>query len=252
MRQRKIAEVGKLNAETDKIKAEAEKIRAEFRTMTALQQPAVGEAGAAPPHPTADRADGGRVKLLFAAAEPLDLQRFRLGDEIRGITRGLRTSKHGDSFEIEQLWGARWADLRTHLLQDTPDILHFCGYPSEHGLVFEDDSGRADKISTEQVAALLSLFSDRLRLVIINTMKTDDLCETLARTIDYVIGTTGRITDEAAIKFSAAFYEAIGNGKTIRMALEFASAYSRTAEGSYKLFAEREAAEPHLLPMMGC
>jgi CHAT domain-containing protein len=227
MRQRKLAEVGKLHAETDKIKAEAEKIRAEFQIATTLQQP--------------------RVKVLFVAADPGDFPKLRLGDEIRGISRALRTSRYGDNFILEQLWAARWTDLRTELLRNSPDVLHISGHASKDGLLFEDDRGDGQPVPTDQLAALLSLFSDRLRLVLINTMQVENLCEALARSIDYVIGTTGLIADEQAINFSSAFYEALADGKSIQVAFDFALANVRTDKGGYKLVVERKAAPPHLL-----
>ena len=188
------------------------------------------------------------MKVLFAAADPGASPKLRLGDEIRGITRALRGSKFGDQFAIEQLWAVRWTDLRTELLRNTPDILHICGLGWKGGLLFEDDSGQGQAIPSEDVTALLSLFSDRLRLVVINTMPVEDLYEALASKLDFVIGPTGKIEDKKAVDFSIAFYEALSDGKSVHAAFEFAVANSRTEEGLYRLFAERRAAEPHLLP----
>ena len=230
MRKQKQAELDKLHAETDKIRAEADRIRAVSSAPSSFQQPI--------------------VRVLFAAADPGDSPKLRLGEEIRGITRALRGSKYADKFLIEQLWAVRWADLRSELLRNTPDVLHICGLGStKGGLLLEDDSGGGQEIPNEAVTALLSLFSDRLRLVVLNTRPAENLYEALAQKVDFVIGPTVIIADLEAIRFSAAFYEALADGKPVNMAFEFAVANSQTKEGVYKLFAARGAAG-HLLPQI--
>jgi hypothetical protein len=160
MRQTKIAEVEKLHAETDQMKAEAEKIRAEFKSTSPAQS-----------H---------RLKILFVAANPKSAGHLNLAGEIRGIVQGLRSSKHESEFDLEQVWGARWQDLRRQLLRSTPDLLHFAGFADADGLMFEDESGMLDHISTEQFVALLLLFADKVRLVLVNANNSGQLCEKLA------------------------------------------------------------------------
>jgi hypothetical protein len=230
MRQRKVAEVEKLHAETDKVKAEAEKIRAEYRAIAPAQSR--------------------RVKILFVAANPGDF-RLNLGAEIRGVAQALRSSKHENEFELEQLWGAQWQDLRRQLLRSTPEILHFAGHSNEAGLFFEDETGRPDIISTEQFVGLLLLFSNHIRLVLVNAAHSKQLCKTLAESIDFVIG-MGEIADEDAIKFASAFYEALGDGKSVQAAFDFAKANLLPGQKSVcELFVMRKASDLNLLPGSG-
>jgi hypothetical protein len=230
MRQRNAAELAKLDAETDKLKAEAEKIRSEFPLAAAQAQ---------------------RVRMLFVAADPPRGTRpqLRLGEEIRGIVHGMRASNAEERFELEQLWGARWQDFRRQLLTRAPEIVHFAGMAQGEALCFEEDGGGVGFVSNEQFSSLMKLFSDRVRLVIINTPSTD-LCQQLAHNVDFVIGIQGRVKDDDAIAFATAFYEALGEGKAIPTAFEFAKASISPEEGekSYQLYAERKHAGAHLLP----
>lgn len=232
MRQRKRAELDKLHADTDKVKAEAEKIRAEFNVI-ASTQPA-------------------KLKMLFVAADPLPGSRLNLAGEIRGIVQGVRSSKNEASFELDQLWGARWQDLRRQLLRSTPEILHFAGNGKESGLYFEDEMGDVDVVEAEQFSALLGLFHDRVRLIFLNAANSHAICEELAGSIDFVIGISGKIADKDAIKFAAAFYEAIVDRKPVQTAFDFALAnLSKGEDKAYKLFTQRKGADPYLLPVAG-
>ena len=202
MRQKNLAEVEKLRAETDKIKAEAEKIRVELQSDKASSKDL-------------------KVRILFVAANPIDTIRLRLDEEVRGIKEGLRKSSQGNMFELDQVWSVRWDDLRSHLLRHTPDILHISGHGTKEGIVLEDESGHAHMVSAEVLNNLLMLFSDKVRLVVINTMYSEGMCKALAQSVDFVIGISGSVTDKQASKFSTAFYEALADNKDIRVAVEF-------------------------------
>lgn len=235
MRQKNLAEVEKLKAETDKIKAEAEKIRAEFQLDKA---------------PSKDI----KVNILFVAANPVDTSHLRLDEEVRGIKEGLRKSSQGNMFEFDQVWSVRWDDLRSHLLRHTPDILHISGHGTKEGIALEDENGRAHIISAEVLNNLLLLFSDKIRLVVINTMYSEKMCKALSQSVDFVIGISGLVTDKKASKFSTAFYEALADNKDIRAAFEFGQASIGDKEflkhGAYQLFTFRNRSKKHFFPKM--
>jgi len=232
MRQKNLAEIEKLKAETDKIKAEAEKIRADFQSDKKLSSDT-------------------KISILFVAANPIDTTRLRLDEEVRGIKESIRKSSQGNIFELEQVWSVRWDDLRSHLLRHTPDILHISGHGHKEGIVLEDDGGHAHLISADVLNNLLILFSDKIRLVIINTMYSEGMCKALSQNIDFVIGITGAVPDKQASIFSAAFYEALADNKDIKSALDFAKASFDDKEfseqGIYQLYSLRDMSEKHFL-----
>lgn len=221
MRRKTIAEIATLNAQAEELRADAERIRIEFNRLASAQ---------------ADR-----VRLLFVAADPEPS--LRLGEEIRGIVEGVRTSGHEDAFEVWQLWGTRWHDLRTELLRNTPYILHFAGHASPAGLHFEGGNGRADIIPNEQFSRFLLPFSGRIRLVFVNACDSSQLCEALSKSIDFVIGMTGEIPDENAIDFATVFYQVIADRQPVATAFNFAMASLDTTgdDKVYTLFARTQA-----------
>ncbi|MEM2126101.1 MAG: CHAT domain-containing protein [Candidatus Methanosuratincola sp.] len=231
MRQKNIAEVEKLKAETDKIKAEAEKIRAELRSEKV----------------TTDL----KIRILFVAANPISTTRLRLDEEVRGIRESLRKSSKGNMFELDQLWSVRWDDLRSHLLRHTPDILHIAGHGTEKGIVLEDEKGDAYVVSAETLNSLLTLFSDKIRLVVINTTYSAGMCKALAQSVDFAIGSGGPLNDKTASKFSVALYEALADGKDIKAAFEFARASIEDKDfieqARYQLFTFRRRPEEYRL-----
>jgi hypothetical protein len=231
MRQKNLAEIEKLNAEADKFKAEAEKIRADF------QKEILSSAEA-------------KVKILFVAANPIDTPRIMLDQEVRGIKESLLNSDHL-TFELEQALGVRWDDLRRQLLKHTPTILHISGYGNKDGILLENESGRSKIIHIEALKNLLSLFSDKIKIVIVNTKFSDEAGKSLAQVIDFVIGTDGRLGDITAAKFAAAFYEALADNKDIYASFEFAKASIDTKgyeeHGTYQFYTYKKKSEKYFL-----
>ncbi|MEL6814230.1 MAG: serine protease, partial [Cyanobacteria bacterium J06598_3] len=62
------------------------------------------------------------IKILFAAANPLDTSRLRLGKEVRNIREGLKRSENRDDFVFEERWAVRANDLSRALLEVKPRI----------------------------------------------------------------------------------------------------------------------------------
>jgi hypothetical protein len=104
-----------------------------------------------------------------------------------------------------------------------PHIVHFAGHgQGKHGLVFEDEAGLPKLISGEALAELFRLFADRLRCVLLNGCYAEHQARPIAQHIHRVIGTSGKLSDDAATVFSAGFYDALGAGHDIDFAYEYA------------------------------
>ncbi|MBK9924493.1 MAG: hypothetical protein IPP66_04300 [Anaerolineales bacterium] len=209
MRQKGLAEIEKTKAETEKIKAESEQIRKSI----------VAEKGTA----------SEKTRILFIAASPSNLSHIRFDKEIRGMKEGIQKSGNRDAFELEQVWAAQWNDLQNYLLKFTPDILHISCHATDNDkdgarLIFEDEKGLDYRVSSESLNNLLSLFNDKLRMVVLNTVYSDEICKLLANNIDFAIGVHGLLGDDEANKFASAFYEAIAENKDVRTAFEYGRA----------------------------
>ncbi|BBC23917.1 von Willebrand factor type A [Pseudanabaena sp. ABRG5-3] len=141
---------------------------------------------------------------------------------MREIDEGLRRSKRRDQFALEKRLAVRIEDLRRALLDEEPQFVHFCGHGAGHdGILLEDLVGYLQLVKAEPLANLFKLFSNQVECVILNACYSEVQAEEISRHINYVIGMKQAIGDQAAIKFSTGFYDAIGAGRSIEDAFEF-------------------------------
>lgn len=162
-----------------------------------------------------------RIGILFLAANPVDTNRLRLGEEMRTIDERLQSSALRDSFEIDQHWAARISDLPQALLRHAPHVVHFSGHGSDKGeLLFEDVAGSTDKASLDAIANLFGILKGNVRCVVLNACWSRAQAEAIARHIDCVIGTTKTIGDQSAISFAGGFYRGLGFGRSVQTAFE--------------------------------
>ena len=104
------------------------------------------------------------------------------------------------------------------MLDFKPQIVHFSGHGTDQeGLVFEDAVGQEKLASSEALANLFRLFN-RVECVVLNACYSTFQAEAIARHIDYVIGMSQKIGENAAIEFSVGFYSALEAGESIEFA----------------------------------
>lgn len=86
-----------------------------------------------------------KVTILFLAANPVDTDQLRLGEELRDIMASLRQATHRDRFVALDEWAVCIEDLRRALLRykDAPLILHFAGHGVGDAIVLKGKHGQA-------------------------------------------------------------------------------------------------------------
>ncbi len=173
-------------------------------------------------HPTTRVASNSdNIKILFLAANPLDTGRLRLDEEIRSIEEKIRQSNLRDRFEIVQQWAVRVTDLQGYLLRHNPNIVHFSGHGSESNeIILEDNIGNSHPVSTHALIGLFSTLKDNIRCVVLNGCYSESQAHAIAQNIDVVIGMSKAISDQTAISFSVAFYQALAFGRDIKTAFD--------------------------------
>ena len=160
--------------------------------------------------------------ILFLGANPKDTVRLRLDDEVKKIEQGLERATMRDQFNLVQKWAVTDTDLRRGILDHKPEIVHFSGHGGgEDGLKFDDGKGKTHLITAKSLARLFALCSDHVKCVVLNACYAETQAEAIVWHIDYVIGMSKDIGDEASVLFSVGFYDALGAGKDIEVAFEF-------------------------------
>jgi WD40 repeat protein len=157
-----------------------------------------------------------KIRILFLTSDPSDTARLRLGAEVREIQEKLQLSQQRDRFELHQRSAVRAVDLSQALLDVQPQVVHFSGHGEASGEIFvEDPNGFSHPIDPEALAALFKLFSSHVQCVVLNACYSQSQAEVIARHIAYVIGMSDEIADQAALAFSAGFYQGLGAGRSV-------------------------------------
>lgn len=161
------------------------------------------------------------IKILFLAANPRDMDRLKLDEEVRAIDHALRLAAFRDQFELLQHWAVRYNDLQELLLRHQPDIVHFSGHGVESDeIVLLNDSGTSHPISTRALAGLFAVLKDNIRCVVLNACYSPTQAEAIAQHIEVVIGMSNAIADQASYNFAGAFYQGLAYGRTVQTAFD--------------------------------
>lgn len=174
-------------------------------------------AGVMGPLHVADQNDLTR-KILVLAANPEDATRLRLDEEVREIGEGLRRAGKRDQFTLAQRGAVRIRDIRRAMLDEEPQVVHFCGHGETEGLVFESPAGQSQVVDVEALSELFELFSDKVECVVLNACYSAPQAEAISRHIPFVIGMKKQIGDRAAVEFAVGFYDGLGAGWTVEKA----------------------------------
>lgn len=164
------------------------------------------------------------IKVLFLAADPfLTDAPLQLDKEMRAIKQAIRQGRARDTLEFVSHFGTRTRDLHQALLHHEPQIVHFAGHGGASGVIYlGDEHGRPRAVDKDALGRLFDNMEGGVRAVILNACETLPVVEVLRDVVDYAIGTNRRISDGSAITFSEGFYTALGFGKGIRQAFDFA------------------------------
>ena len=154
--------------------------------------------------------------VLFLAADPTDVSRLRLSQELREIQEKLLLAKLREQFTLEQRMSVRPSDIIQALLDIQPNIVHFSGHGTVDGMLrFENEVGETHLIPPDALTALFEQFSEQITCVLLNACYSEIQANAIAQHVNYVIGMNEAISDKAAIAFSIGFYQALGAGRVI-------------------------------------
>lgn len=167
------------------------------------------------PQPVAPK----KIKILFLAANPTDTARLRIGEEARAIDQALRLAEYRN-FDISSHWAVQIDDLQQLLLRHQPNIVHFSGHGEAGEIMLQDAAGTSVPVRASALRNLFQVLKDNIRCVVLNACSSEEQAAAIAEVIDAVVGMSDKISDDASRQFSAAFYGALGYGRTVAEAFQ--------------------------------
>lgn len=160
------------------------------------------------------------MKILILASNPR--KDLNLNEEIRDLQGVIDRSRQREQFEVEIGLAVRPGDLQGLLLKHDPQIVHFCGHGTgEQGLMLQDPTGQERLVTTDALKNFFELFSDQVECVLLNACYSEVQADAIVEHINYVIGMSQEIRDDAAIAFATGFYGALGYGRSIEQSYKF-------------------------------
>lgn len=162
-----------------------------------------------------------KIKILFLAANPQDISRLRLDEEMRAIDTAIRQADYRDRYIIQSHWAVRVEDLQELFLRHQPDIVHFSGHGTAASeIILQDAAGQSVPVPSAALSDLFRLFKENISCVVLNACYSIGQAQAIAQHIPVVIGMSDAIVDDASINFAAAFYRALGYGRPVKSAFE--------------------------------
>lgn len=158
------------------------------------------------------------LTILLLTAAPTGENPLDLEGEMRAIDEQVRGTLYRDNVHLHSGPGARPDDLLRLISEHRPQVVHFSGHGCPDGIVLRSDTGDAIVAGAQ---ALQRLFRDRgVKVVVLNSCYSETQAAAIAATGAVVVGTTDVVDDEAAKRFSAAFYRSLANGYSVGEAFE--------------------------------
>src|SRR5919199_1603938 len=197
------------------------------------------------------------AKLLVLSSNPR--RDLNLDREVSDLTTAIQRL---GTFEIRLGLGVRSQELAEQIAEHNPQIVHYCGHGAgEQGLVFQDENGREQLVSTEILARIFKTFANEINCAVLNACDSDHQAVAIVEHINYAIGMSQQILDKAAYLFSVGFYKGLASGKSIEQAYEMgciaiqiwsASNSPSTRSRQYRKFEYdgEESAQPQLTEYM--
>jgi hypothetical protein len=165
------------------------------------------------------------IRILFLSANPNNENILQTALEHNEIDEKLRLLSDRDRFDLVQRHAITTEDLVSIIFRYEPQIIHFAGHGSTNGeLVFQDSDGNPQLVPPVALTELFKIINEdnKIKCVFLNACYTEGQAEAISNYVDFVIGITNSIDDKTARVFSAYFYQALGNNKTILQAFNLA------------------------------
>src|SRR2546421_332618 len=196
------------------------------------------------------------ISILFLSANPWTTSRILVDEEAREIFYTLQEGPDRERFILHKHAAIRPADVQRLLMMYRPQIVHFSGHASKkQKIILGRVPGRGKQINRQALVDVFALYREHLRLVFLNACFTRIQARSLSAVIDYSIGSRKPIGDRESVNFAAAFYRALGFGRSVKEAFDSAKAEvalaNMTRAQGLELFVRNGLDENDSLPRAG-
>ena len=161
-----------------------------------------------------------KTKILFLAANSNRESMLFFAREVHEIENALRSAKLRDRFDFAQIGWTSPQILIRSIMEHEPAFVHFSGHGTKEGILLMDERDKTKTVRNQSLGKIFQKFSDQISCVLLNSCHSNGQASTIRQYIQTVIGVEGKLSDEAAIRFSIGFYQAIGQGKDPAFAFE--------------------------------
>ena len=174
------------------------------------------------------------IRVLVMASKPTDHDALDTDAELARLTRALAGLSERGVVKVDRLREPTLAALQRELRTGRYHVFHFMGHGGfdarldDGVLVFEDERGRGDLVSAQDLGTLLH-DEATLRLAILNACegargsRTDPFSGTaqalVQQGVPAVVAMQVEISDEAAVAFAQGMYGALADGYPVDAAL---------------------------------
>lgn len=145
-------------------------------------------------------------RVLFIAANPDQESKkaLALDKEFRAIKEAF--ARKNVPVHIEPLLAASVDDVRRALMEEQFDFIHFSGHADQDGIALIGETGSEVTLSYDVLSKMIKS-QHNLESVLLNGCHTGEGAEQIPSPL--IVGILDEIDDEAALAFSAGFYEAV-------------------------------------------
>ncbi len=161
------------------------------------------------------------IKVLLLSANPID-SALRIDEEFRAIDTKIRGSAHRDHVQLINHGAVRLEDIPGLLMRHKPHVVHFSGHGNVDGIELTTADGSSKMVPPNALANIFKALKDNVRVVLLNACDSEPQAQAIVSVIDCAVGMADEIDDDAAVAFAAAFYEALGYGRSVETAFELA------------------------------
>lgn len=166
-----------------------------------------------------------KVRILFLSSNPWNVSRILVDEEAREVSEKIHEGPYRDRFEVHSHVAVRPRDLQRLLLKYQPHIVHFsCHGSKRQRIILSGTDGKGKPVDQQGLANMFALYNRHVRLVLLNACFTEAQARSIAKVVNYSIGTSKAIGDKVGVAFAGAFYRALGFGQSVKDAFESARA----------------------------